>query len=182
MTSRQRRKAEDAEARRAQDLPHRTCRSGWPRSIADGVLLCDAEVARRKPAGTTIGMNSIKQRRLNELPLTSHPGLRVESCVPFYFCPRSIMLYLIYRANDPELAYHGGQGPILHLEADLHDSVAWAERNDLRWAFTLSNAGAYYFEDRCDLAQLGEIDWDAVQANQWSGKRHFSISKGRQTG
>ena len=36
-----------------------------------------------------------------------------------------------------------------------------------RWAFTLSNAGAYYFEDRCDLAQLGEIDWNAVQAKDW---------------
>ena len=149
--------------------------------IADGVLLCDAEVARRIPAGTTIGMNSIKQRRLNELPLTSHPGLRVGSCVPFYFCPRSIMLYLIYRANDPELAYRGGQGPILHLEADLHDSVAWAGRNDLRWAFTLSNAGAYYFEDRCDLAQLGEIDWDAVQANRWSGNGiSRSVKEGKQ--
>ena len=47
--------------------------------IADGHLWCDAEIARReagKPgAGTTIGLSSIKQRRLNELQLTSHPGL-----------------------------------------------------------------------------------------------------------
>ena len=149
--------------------------------IANGVLWCDAEAVRHNPAGTVIGMNSIKQRRLNELILTSHLGLRVGSCVPFYFCPRSIMLFLIYRANDSELAYHGGQGPILHLEADLRDSVAWAERNDLRWAFTLSNAGAYYFEDRCDLAQLGEIDWDAVQANQWSGNGiSRSVKEGKQ--
>ena len=27
-------------------------------------------------------------------------------------------------------------------------TVAWAEKNNLRWAFTLSNAGTYYFEDR----------------------------------
>ena len=31
----------------------------------------------------------------------------------------------------------------------------------------LSNAGSYYFEDRSDLSQLDEIDWDAVQARQW---------------
>ena len=149
--------------------------------IADGALWCDAEVVRRNPAGTTIGMNSIKQRRLNELTLTSHPGLRVGGCVPFYFCPRSIMLYLIYQANHSELAYHGGQDPIVHLEADLHGSVTWAERNDLRWAFTLSNAGAYYFEDRCDLAQLGEINWDAVQANRWSGNGiSRSVKEGKQ--
>lgn len=135
--------------------------------IADGCLWCDAEIVQRDPAGTTIGMNSIKQRRMNELKLTSHPGLSVGSCVPFYFCPRSIMLYLLYQANHPELSYRGGQGPIIHLEADIGETVAWAEASGRRWAFTLSNAGAYYFEDRCDLRQLGEIDWDAVGARDW---------------
>lgn len=135
--------------------------------VADGGLLCDAEVARRAPVGTTIGMSAIKQRRLTELTLSSYPDLHVGDCVPFYFCPRSIMLYLIHRANHPELAYRGGQGPILHLEADLHAVVQWAQANGRRCAFTLSNAGAYYFEDRCDLAQLGEIEWDAVQESQW---------------
>jgi hypothetical protein len=67
--------------------------------IEDHQLWCDAEIARRSPSGTSIGMNHIKQRRLNELTLTSHPDLNVGDCVPFYFCPRSIMLYLIYQAN-----------------------------------------------------------------------------------
>ena len=80
------------------------------------------------------------------------------------------MLYLIHKANHPELDYRGGQGPIVHLEADLHEAVAWAERHERRWAFTLSNAGSRYFQDRCDLAQLGEIDWDAVQARNWQGR------------
>ncbi len=142
-----------------------------PSIIADRCLWCDAEIARRGPAGTTIGMNNIKQRRLNELTLASHPGLYVGECVPFYFCPRSIMLYLIHRANHPELSYRGGQSPIIHLEADLSAAVAWADENDRRWAFTLSNAGAYYFEDRSSLAQLHELDWDAIQARGWQGKK-----------
>ena len=54
------------------------------------------------------------------------PGLNVGDCVPFYFCPRSVMLYLIHRANHPELDYRGGQGPIVHLEADLHEAANWA--------------------------------------------------------
>lgn len=135
--------------------------------VADGCLWCDAEIMRRAPNGTTIGMNGIKQRRLNELTLTSYPGLYVGQCVPFYFCPRSIMLYLIHQANHVELSYRGGQGPIIHLECDLHAAVAWAGKNNRRWAFTLSNAGSYFFEDRCDLSQLNEIDWDAVQARNW---------------
>jgi ssDNA thymidine ADP-ribosyltransferase DarT-like protein len=135
--------------------------------IADGWLWCDAEIVRRSPPGTTIGMNGIKERRLKELTLSSYPELHVGDCVPFYFCPRSIMLYLIYQANHPELLYRGGQGPIVHLECDLNATVAWAAQYGRRWAFTLSNAGAYYFEDRCDLEQLNEIDWTAVQARTW---------------
>jgi len=77
------------------------------------------------------------------------------------------MLYLLYQANHSELSYRGGQAPIVHLEADLQQVVTWAEQNNQRWAFTLSNAGARYFEDRCDLALLGEIEWDAVQARNW---------------
>jgi hypothetical protein len=141
-----------------------------PSIVADGWLWCDGEIARRAPAGTTIGMNAIKQRRLEELSLATHPGLHVGECVTFYFCARSVMLYLIYQGNHPELTYRGGQGPIIHLEADLRAAVTWADSEPRRWAFTLSNAGAYYFEDRADLAQLGEINWDAVAARQWSGR------------
>ncbi|TDW60269.1 type II toxin-antitoxin system toxin DNA ADP-ribosyl transferase DarT [Oceanimonas baumannii] len=140
-----------------------------PSIITDQHLWCDAEIVRRASQGTTIGMNSIKQRRLHQLTLTSHPRLHVGDCVPFYFCPRSIMLYLIYQRNHPELSYRSGQGPIIHLEADLHASVNWANQNRVCWAFTLSNAGATYFEDRASLAQLNEINWDAVQSNRWSG-------------
>lgn len=138
-----------------------------PSIVADSNLWCDAEIAQRMSPGTVIGMNSIKQRRMSELALSSYPDLHVGDCVPFYFCPRSIMLFLISRGNHPELTYRGGQDPIMHFEADLHAIVNWANQNGRRWAFTLSNAGARYFEDRCDLAHLGEIDWDAIQARNW---------------
>ena len=136
---------------------------------------------RADATGTTIGMSTIKQRRLKELSLTSRPGLRVGDCVPFYFCPRSVMLYVIHQANHLELAYRGGQEPIVHLEADLRQTVAWAEQSGRQWAFTLSNAGSSYFEDRCDLAQLDEIGWDAVQALRWSGSSvSRSVKEGKQ--
>ena len=104
---------------------------------------------------------------MSELRLNSHRDLYVGACVPFYFCPRSVMLYVISQANHPQLNYRGGQDPIVHLEADLRATVAWAEEQNLRWAFTLSNAGARYFEDRSDLSQLDAIDWDAVEATDW---------------
>ncbi len=124
--------------------------------LASNGLLCDARIIAQGAAGTTIGMNSIKQRRLTELTLSSYPDLYVGQCVPFYFCPRSIMLYVIHRADSDELAYKGGQGPIVHLQADLHSCVKWAQKNQRRWAFTLSNAGSYYFEDKNNLSDLNK--------------------------
>ena len=55
----------------------------------------------------------------------------------------------------------------MHLEADLHEVVKWADRKGRRWAFTLSNAASNYFKDGCDVAQLDEIDWKAVNATMW---------------
>ncbi len=138
--------------------------------IADGVLWSDAALEDLRRPGTIIGMSGIKLRRLRELQLSSHPGLFVGQCVPFYFCPRSIMLFLIHCANHDDLSYRGGQGPIIHLQSDLYAAVETAMREHRRWAFTLSNAGAYYFEDRCDLNNLNEINWGAVAANRWSGQ------------
>ena len=137
--------------------------------VEDGFLWSDATVQSSARPGTTIGMSEIKQRRLTN-PVNCRPGLNVGGCVPFYFCPRSVMLYVIHQANHPGLDYRGGQEPIVHLEADLNSAVAWAEQEELRWAFTLSNAGSRYFEDRCDLDRLSEIDWDAVQARNWQNR------------
>jgi hypothetical protein len=134
--------------------------------VADGRLLCDAVMVNRTGTGTTIGMSRIKRRRL-ELSLESRPGLRVGECVPFYFCPRSVMLFLIHCANDPDLNYKGGQGPIVHLELDFNRTIKWAKAERLRWAFTLSNAGGRDFEDRCHFDQLGEVDWNSVRATDW---------------
>ena len=55
-------------------------------------------------------MHGIKQRRLR-LRLNSYVNLCIGDCVSFYFCPRSVMLYVIRQANHPELAYREGQGP-----------------------------------------------------------------------
>lgn len=137
--------------------------------IRDGGLLSYAAVRARGEEGTSIGMRHIKERRLG-LGLESVPGLLVGSCVPFYFCSRSVMLYMINVRNDG-LEWRGGQAMIVHLEADLYDTVEWARQAGKRWAFTLSNAASGYFEDRCNLAQLNELNWDAINERMWPSCR-----------
>ena len=56
----------------------------------------------------------------------------------------------------------------MHLQCDLYSAIRWADNARRRWAFTLSNAGSRYFEDRCDVAHLDDINWDAVNTNSWS--------------
>jgi len=101
------------------------------------------------------------------LEVDCRPGTKVGEYVPFYFCPRSVMLYLLYQGNHPELAYRGGQRPIVHLEADLFDAVRWAEENDKRWAFTNGNAGTRYTPFFDDLDELDILNWEAIAATNW---------------
>lgn len=147
-----------------------------PWIIAAGCLWSDAIMAEQNAAGTVIGMSTIKDRRLR-LPVSCHKGFCVGDFVPFYFCPRSVMLYVIHMANHPELAYRGGQGPIIHLEADLKRVVKWADANKSKWAFSLSNAGAFYAEFRSSLDDLDDINWPAVDARDF---RPSDIRDGKQ--
>lgn len=143
--------------------------------VAHGGLLSDGLVQSNRLPGTTVGMSRIKQRRLSELKLLSHPNLHVGECVPFYFCPRSVMLYVIHQGHQ-QMSYRGGQTPIIHFEADLQATVAWAEGQSMRWAFTFSNAGSFYFEDTNELSRLGEINWQAIHAKHWAG----ALKEGKQ--
>jgi len=155
---------------------HVTHVDNLPSIIMDGKLWSDAALLARGGPTASIGMGGIKQRRLT-LPVDCHAGDHVGDYVPFYYCPRSIMLFLIHRANHPELSYRGGQEPILHLEADLHEAIEWADSEKMRWAFSLSNAGAGYTEFRKRVDQLGEIDWDAVANPDF---RNPQVKEGKQ--
>tara|TARA_Y100000590_G_scaffold432590_1_gene548759 strand:- start:3893 stop:4297 length:405 start_codon:yes stop_codon:yes gene_type:complete len=77
------------------------------------------------------------------------------------------MLFLISRQNNPDLAYAGGQEPIVHLEADLYRAIEWAEQNNKRWVFTSGNAGSSFFDDYNNRADLHRINWSAVGATSW---------------
>ena len=138
-------------------------------------LFCDGVMTNHQNAGTSIGMDNIKERRLTwQVPC--HPGTSVGDYVPFYFCPRSIMLYVIHRKSidldsESELDYNGGQNAVVHLEADLWTVVNWANVDERRWAFSTGNAAAGGSEFYDDLDQLSEIDWSAVQARYWSEVR-----------
>lgn len=144
--------------------------------LADGELRCDAHMAQRGGPSAMIGFSHIKQRRFS-LPVKCYPDDRVSDYVPFYFCPRSVMLYVIHRGTQPDLDYRGGQEPILHLESDLHQVLEWAAQEGRRWAFTSSNAGAGYALFWNRVERLDQVNWEAVAARDW---RAAEVKEGKQ--
>ncbi len=129
---------------------------------AEGCLWSDAEIINRGGPRISIGISEIKRRRLEELAVACHPGTRVGQYVPFYFCPRSIMLYLLHKGNHPGLPFAEGQRSVIHLEADLHEVVAWADSQGKPWAFTDRNAGSGYFQSFRNVVQLDQLDWGHI--------------------
>lgn len=155
---------------------HITHVDNLPAILGDSKLLSDAKILEAGGPKKMIGMSRIKERRLKELTVDCHPNHTVGEFVPFYFCPRSVMLYLIHMHNS-ELECQEGQSPIIHLEADLHHVIDWATEQKRKWAFSLSNAGARYTEFRDDPRNLNEINWPAVANNDF---RAAAVKEGKQ--
>jgi len=55
--------------------------------------------------------------------------------------------------------------------------VRWADENRRKWAFSDTNAGAFYADFFKNLAQLSEINWDAVAATDF---RPAVVKEGKQ--
>lgn len=156
---------------------HITHVDNLPSIATDMGLVSDAQRIASGLSCSLVGMSTIKQRRLEEIEVTCHPGTTVGQYVPFYFCPRSIMLYILRMGNHPDVSYRGGQSSIVHLQADFQQVIAWANSNAVPWAFSSGNAGSYLTSFYNDPAQLSEIDWNAVAATDF---RDAKIKEGKQ--
>ena len=137
-----------------------------PAIIADGCLWSDHEIRNRDNERVVIGYGTIKQRRLERYRVSCHPDTFVGQYVPFYFCPRSPMLFVIDRRNA-DLDYQGGQDRIVHLVSKIGMAVEAA--GDRPWAFSGGNAGADYTQFCNNLDQINDyVRWEDVNAKYWS--------------
>jgi hypothetical protein len=156
---------------------HITHLRNLPQIAKSGRIWSDAKCSDLGLNCQIVGMSRIKKRRLQDLEVKCHPGTKVGQYVPFYFCPRSIMLYILHCGNHPDVNYRGGQRSILHLQADLSATVRWADENRRKWAFSNINAGAFYADFFKNLDQLFEVDWNAVAATDF---RAAAVKEGKQ--
>ena len=110
---------------------------------------------------TSIAYETIQDQRATT-PVRCGPGGTLHDYVPFYFAPRSPMLYTISRGNVANCM--GGQEAVLHLVS----SAQAVESAGLQFVFTNGHgimALTDFFED---LIQLDEVDWPLMSARLWN--------------
>lgn len=125
-----------------------------------GELCCDRQVAAGVVQATGIAHQHIKERRAKHR-VTKGPAGTLSDYVPFYFAPRSPMLYAISRGNVE--GYDGGQREVLHLVTDVETIV----NAGLLYVFTDGHADMAFSEQFDDLAHLSRIDWEIMTAKYW---------------
>lgn len=143
---------------------HITDVENLPGILAAGGLHSDVAMAKHNPE--VIGYGHIKQRRMTQIRVGSCEDRFVGEFVPFYFCPRSPMLYSVNHGNTGRPP--GCQRTIVHLVSTLAAGI----RQSRSWAISDGNAGAFHASFSSDLAALAELDWRAIRATQWQGRTH----------
>lgn len=131
------------------------------RSILErGELCCDQTRVEADIRARNIGYTHIKERRKNRV-ITKGPGGKLWEYTPFYFAPRSPMLYTIDRGNVP--GYSEGQTPVVHLVATVEKVVD----SGLGFVFTDGHAEIDISRQFDDLADLHRIDWKIMGERYW---------------
>ena len=77
------------------------------------------------------------------------------------------MLFILHKGNHPDIIYSEGQGPIVHLQAEMRKVIQWADNNGSKWAFTDRNAGDQLVKFYRDLHELSQVNWNAIEATDF---------------
>jgi hypothetical protein len=143
------------------DVYHITHLRNLPSIFANG-LVCDSAATSLGLTAVDIGYTQIKGRRaLRTVPVAA--GGNLNDYVPFYFGPRSPMLYTIARGNVPQ--YQDGQDRIVHLVLDANAAAAAG----LAYAYTDGHAVMAISEFFTDLNEvMDHVDFNLMRATFWN--------------
>lgn len=138
--------------------------------FAAGSLLSDAVIGAMPHQ--VIGYAHIKQRRMTEYRVPCCNNMFVGQFVPFYFCPRSPMLFTVNKGSVPG-RMAGCQRDIVHLVSTVQSGIDLGRR----WAIADGNAGAGYTSFSSQLSGLDNLDWNAIGARDWRGITHQKMAE-----
>ncbi|WP_285905828.1 type II toxin-antitoxin system toxin DNA ADP-ribosyl transferase DarT [Pseudodesulfovibrio pelocollis] len=141
------------------NLYHFTHQSNLESILASGGLLCDSAMAAQRHA--VVGNRDIKGRRAH-LDVTVAPHGVVADYVPFYFAPRSPMLYVIHKGTVPACEYP--QNEVIYLCTTVEDVVAVCD-----YCYTDRNAALYLAEFYKDISHIHvNVDMPLMSEEYWN--------------
>jgi hypothetical protein len=124
-------------------------------------LFAHSTIQKRNIIFANIAHHSIQTRRTN-VSVPYHPFGNLHDYVPFYFAPRSPMLYTIGRGNVE--GYNEGQGQIIYLKSNVQTIV----QSGSSYVFTDGHGIMYYSEFYKDVKDMDKIDWDIMKTDYWA--------------
>jgi hypothetical protein len=134
------------------DVPlfHITAIQNLPGIVASHGLWPKASLGKHGIAYADIAYQSIQSRR-SVKQVTAGPGGVIHDYTPFYFAPRSPMLFSINNGNVPDCNYK--QDDIVHIRTTIGRVK---HRGFVFYNFNAATSFAKCFDD---LEKLGEINW-----------------------
>jgi len=132
--------------------------------VAAGDLWCDAVGSAKKDLGASfvgIAHQHIKDRRSRKV-VEMAAGGTLADYVPFYFAPRSPMLYAI--SGGSVASYTEGQEQVVHLVTNVEAACALNKP----WCFTDGHADMEISKQFGELSSLDKIDWNIMKETWWN--------------
>jgi hypothetical protein len=139
---------------------HITHWSNLPDIVANDGLRCCTALRQRDIRYTDLANPEIQDIR-GRVSVPLPPGGCLHDYVPFYFAPRSPMLFKINKGGH---RYPERQTPIVHLASTVQ-AVYSANRP---WVFTDGHAIMALSEFYTDLGALDRIDWPLMSSRYWA--------------
>jgi len=129
--------------------------------VTAGELFATNRLNRDGAGYASIAYDHIQERRARCRVPCGPQGV-LHDYVPFYFAPRSPMLYTISRGNVPSCPE--GQRQILHLVADVEAINAAG----LRYVFTDGHAVIAFSQFFEKVDDLDQVDWTIMRERYWN--------------
>ncbi len=128
--------------------------------ISNGGLVAQSQISYAAITYCNIAHNSVQDRR-SQTPVPCGPRGYLHDYVPFYFAPKSPMLYAIRMGNvDGSTA---GQSDIVYIVS----SAEGVKKAGLDFVFTDGHGIMDFSEFFDDLKDLDAVDWDIMSVTYW---------------
>ncbi|HZT43803.1 MAG TPA: DUF4433 domain-containing protein [Chthonomonadaceae bacterium] len=139
---------------------HITHIDNLPGILAEAGLWCDNARKAKELDAIGIAHDHIKQRRARKNVPIGKKGTLADY-VPFYFAPRSPMLYALYRGQVQ--GYNGTQQNIVHLTSSVEAVI----QQTMPFVFTDGHAVMDFSEFFNDISDLSKVDWKIMKEIYW---------------